>query len=119
MAVQALNRIMSKKEPKPCILELFLAQTVATPFIYTRVGTVARVSTCTSCFTLAITDTKRIDKYCFLLAEKTSRGYPNAAFGCQKEKDLVFHCLRIAKVRVSTTDRMPNSSLERQPYDRV
>ena len=52
----------------------FWHKTVAIPSIYTKVDTVARASTCDSCFGRAIADTKRIDKYRLLLAEKTPQG---------------------------------------------
>ena len=55
-------------------LSFFWHETVALQSIYTKVDTVARASTCGSCFRLAIADTKRIDKYRLLLAEKNPQG---------------------------------------------
>ena len=75
----------SKKQPKPRILELFLA--VATPSIYTdsEVDKVARASTCVSCFRRAIADTKR-NKHPLLLAEKTPQGIQTQLLADRKKR---------------------------------
>ena len=64
----------------------FWHKTVASPSIYMKVDTVARASTCDSCFRWAIADTKRIDKYCLLLAEKTPYGTQTQLLAATKKR---------------------------------
>ena len=62
MAVQALDRTTS----------IYSCYTIDLQCM--KVDTVVQASTCDSCFRRAIADTKRIDKYRLLLAEKTLQG---------------------------------------------
>ena len=68
------KHLTEKRRKRNAHSSSFWLKTVAIPSIYTKVDTVARASTCDSCFRRAIADTQRIDKYRLLLAEKTPQG---------------------------------------------
>ena len=98
----------------------FWYKAVAIRSIFVKVHIVAWASTCDSCLKCAITDVQKSDEYRLLLVvcQENFLGHPHAAFSCQKVKDVVFRCLRIAQVPVSTNDRMASWSNEGQLYDR-
>ena len=75
-----------KRSQKHAYSSSFWHKTVATPSNYTKVDTVARASTCDSCFRRAIADTKWIDKYRLLLVEKTPQGTQTQLLAARKKR---------------------------------
>ena len=69
----------------------FWHKTIAIQLFYTKVDTVARASTCDSCFRRAIAKEERQIR--LVVSRANSPGHPNVAFSRQKEKGLVFRRL--------------------------
>ena len=80
-------RRMSKKQPKPRIHEQFLAQNSCyIQSLYTKVDTVARASTCDSCFRRAITNTKKSNEHRLLSGEQTLQGFETQLIAARKKR---------------------------------